>query len=492
LFDANLTRRLLRSPCIAHDGEVYDSQSLGAWIKWMGDIIGESRFLSPSTLMTYNVAEACVHTGSGSGVLSFHQPAHSLIAQLKELDDVLSGSIFSNSSMGLVPSDSLPKGSTTGSVTAPLKELRGMYEQASLPVSPQSLSTCQVRCKRWSKYVMEMGAKVTGLAMLRYQDICSFSSAHTRPYWLVEESLKEFPYLLNASLAVERGISTLRILRRFCEGHGWDTAAQLYSSCAIELEYALWSLWPFLHNRCLPPSSNCPPHHSTLILVGPGEHCMFASLASAVEAARPGDTLLILADMFEAECIIAIEKALHIVGCSPNGIVNIQARFFVSAEAQFSRVCLQGVSFIDCEPTLNCSGPGARISLRNCHLTSAGRKEIMLISDHAACVMKGCLVYNGGDVAVMVEDCSRLSMMDCDIMNVGVAILLAGKSMCSARLCCFKDCREHAIVVIDPLPRDEAGPAVQGPGTAPIGPCLFVDRTTFINRYSCLFSLCFR
>ncbi len=489
LFDANLSRKLLRSPCIAHDGEVYDSQSLSAWIKWMGDIIGDDRFLSPATLMTYNVAEACVRTGADSGFLSFHQPAHSLIAQLKELDDVLSGSVFQNPSSVLVPPDPLSKGPSISSVSAPLKELRCMYEHASLPVSTESLSTCQVRCKRWSKYIMEIGAKVTGLTMLRYQELLSLGlgNAHARQFWFVEEKLREYPYVLNTSLAIERGISTLHILRRFCEGNGWDSAAQLYSSCAIELEYALWSLWPFLHNRCLPPPAPPPPHLCTLVPVGPGEHCMFASLALAVEAARCGDTILVVADLFEAECIIAIEKDLHIVGCSPNGIVNIQARFYISAEVRFSRVCLQGVSFVDSEPTINCSGPGARVSLKNCHLTSSGRKEIMLINNHATCVMKGCLIYNGGDVAVMVEDCSRLSMMECDVLNVGVGILLAGKSKCSARLCSFKDCREHAIIVIDPLPRDEATAVVQDMGAAPTGTSLFVDRTTFINRYFVLF-----
>ena len=44
--------------------------------------------------------------------------------------------------------------------------------------------------------------------------------------WLVDESLKEFPYVLDASFAIERGISTLRILRRYCEGNGWDAAAE--------------------------------------------------------------------------------------------------------------------------------------------------------------------------------------------------------------------------------------------------------------------------
>jgi hypothetical protein len=184
-------------------------------------------------------------------------------------------------------------------------------------------------------------------------------------------------------------------------------------------------------------------------------------------------------DVAEAECIIAIEKALNIVGCSPSGCVNIHARFYISAEVQFSRVCLQGVSFVDSEPTLNCSGPDASVLLRHCHLTSAGRKEIVLINDHAVCIMKGCLVYNGGDVAIMVEDCSRLSMMECDVMNVGVGILVAGKSMCSMRLCSFKDCREHAIIVMDPLPRDDASVS-QG---VCAGTSLFVDRTAFINRF---------
>ncbi len=439
--------------------------------------------------MTYNVAESCVPSSSpGGGVLSFHQPAHSLIAQLKEIDDVLCGSVFLNPSMMLLSPEPLSQGPGIGSVTAPLKELRDLYEHASLPLSPESLSTCQVRCKRWAKYITEMGAKVSGLILLRHHDDCTLQgNAHTNPIWLVDESLKEFPYVLNASLAVERGISTLRILRRFCEGNGWDTAAQLYSSCAIELEYALWSLWPFLHNRPLPLPKPSPPHPSTLILVGPGEHCKFASLALAVEAARHGDTLLVVDDVAEAECIIAIEKALNIVGCAPSGVVNIHARFYISAQVQFSRVCLQGVSFVDSEPTLNCSGPDASVLLRHCHLTSAGRKEIVLINDHAVCIMKGCLVYNGGDVAIMVEECSRLSMMECDVMNVGVGILVAGKSMCGLRLCSFKDCREHAIIVMDPLPHDEAS-ASQG---LCAGTSLFVDRTTFINRYGLYFYIYF-
>jgi hypothetical protein len=481
VFDANFTRRLLRTPCIAHDGEVYDAHTLTAWIKWMSHIIGSDRFLSPATLLTYNVADSCVHTGAAAcSTPSFHQPAHSVSAQLKDMEDTLSGT-----NLDLVPPDDhISKGLSTSSVTAPLKELRQMYEHASLPISAESLSTCQVRCKRWAKYIMEMSAKVTGLIMLRHHGVST-----GRPIWLVDENLKEFPYVLKASFAIERGISTLHILRRYCEGNSWDTAAQLFSSCAIELEYALWSLWPFLHNRYIlfgPPSCHNsmnpnPPHPSTLLLVGHGEHCKFSSLAQAIEAAARGDTLLVLEDVVESERCIAIEKDLKIVGCSPNGSVNIQARFFITAEVQFSRVCLQGVSFVDIEPTLTCSGLSANVLLRHCQLTSAGRKEIMLISHLATCVMKECLVYNAGDVAILVDDGSRLSMMTCDVMNVGVGILVAGKSICSTRLCCFKDCRENAIIVMDPVPRDEHSSSHQDPKVGP-GTSLFIDRTSFINR----------
>jgi hypothetical protein len=477
-FDANFTRRLLRNPCIAHDGEVYCAHTLSPWIKWMSSIIGSNRFLSPATLMTYEVSDSMVSAGAaGFSILSFYHPAHSLNALLKDMEDVLSGNL------ALSPSDPLSKGPSVSSAIAPLKELREMYETASLPPSHELLSTCQVRCKRWAKYIMEMSAKVTGLVMLLHQG--------STPIWLVDENLKEFPYVLNASFAMERGISTLHILRRYCEGNGWDTAAQLYSSCATELEYALWSLWPFLHNRYLsyvPPSLHHsidpkPPHPSTLLLVGPGEHCKFSSLAQAIQAAAPGDTLLVLADMVESDQLIAIEKELNIVGCSPSGPVNIQARFFIVAEVQFSRVCLQGVSYIDVEPTLTCSGPAANVTLRHCQLTSAGRKEIMLVNNHAICVMKECLVYNAGDVAILVEDRSRLSMLACDVMNTGVGVLVAGKSICSTRLCCFKDCRENAIIVMDPLSRDAPGfgSSHHGPKVA-IGTSLFIDHTVFINR----------
>jgi hypothetical protein len=478
VFDANFTRRLLRSPCIAHDGEVYDSHTLTAWIKWMSFIVGQHRFVSPATLTTYDISGAYVDLGSGCSHLSYHQPAHGVSAQLKDMEDALSGNL------SLFPPDIDSKGPSVSSVTAPLKELRDMYEHASLPLSCDSLSTCQVRCKRWAKYIMEVSAKVTGLVMLRMQE-----DGRKRAVWLLDENLKEFPFVLNTSFAIERGVSVLHILRRYCEGNGWDAAAQLYGSCATELEYALWSLWPFLHNRLLAyvhsnlhySISPVPPQPSSLVLVGPGEHCRFASLARAVEAASCGDTLLVLADVVEAGSVIAIDKDLHIVGCSPNGPVNIQARFHVTCEAQFSRVCLQGVSFVDSEPTLTCTGQSANVLLRRCHLTSAGRKEIMFLDNHATCVMKECLVYNAGDVALSVEGGSRLSMMACDVVNVGVGVVVACKSVCSMRLCCFKDCRENAVIVMDPVPREQSQPDS--------GTTLLVDRTVFINRWDLLFSL---
>ena len=471
VFDANFTRRLLRNPCIAHDGEVYDSQTLTAWMKWMSFIVDKHRFVSPATLMTYDISSSYVDLGAGFCNLSYHQPAHSVSAQLKDMEDALSGDLM------LPPPDIDSKGPSVSSVTAPLKELREMYEHASLPLSSDSLSTCQVRCKRWAKYVTEMSAKVTGLIMLRMQE-----DGRKRPMWLLDENLKEFPYLLNNSFTIERGVSILHILRRYCEGNGWNTAAQLYGSCAIELEYALWSLWPFLHNRFLAyvhPNlhfsiSPIPPQPSSLVLVGPGAHCMFASLACAVEAAAVGATLLVLADVVEAGSVIAIDKDLNIVGCSPNGPVSIQARFHVTSEVQFSRVCLQGVSFVDSEPTLTCTGKKANVLLRRCHLTSAGRKEIMFLDNNATCVMKECLVYNAGDVAVIVEGGSRLSMMACDVMNVGVGVIVACMSVCSMRLCCFKDCRENAVIVMDPVPREQSQPQS--------GTTLLVDRTVFINR----------
>ncbi len=480
-FDSNFTRKLLRSPCIARDGEIYDTQSLNAWIKWMEHTVGHNSFLSPATLMTYNLSAAYVPIdSSGSMVLSFHQPAHSLSAQLKDMEDALSGSF------PLSPPDPHSNGPSISSATAPLRELREMYEHASLPISADLLSTCQVRCKRWAKYIMEMSAKVTGLVMLRYHEVCTAGNFHMRPVWLVDENLKEFPYVLNTSFAIERGISTLHLLRRFCEGNGWGTAAQLYSSCAVELEYAFWSLWPFLHNRhlsyynpaCEGSINPSPPNPTTLILVGPGEHCKFSLLSQAIEAARPGDTLLVLADVVESDQVIAIEKQLSIVGCSPNGLVNIKARFYVAAEVQFTRVCLQGVSFVDCQPTLCCSGPSANVLIRRCHLTSAGRKEIVLVSHGATCVMKECLVYNAGDVALMVDGGSRLSMMASDVVNVSVGIFVAGNSVCSMRLCSFKDCRENAIIVLDPQPKCE--PREQE--VEQRGSSLYIDYTTFINR----------
>jgi hypothetical protein len=391
------------------------------------------------------------------------------------------------------------KDASLSSVIAPLQELREMYEHASLPVGFESLSTCQVRCKRWAKYITEMSAKVTGLIMSR-QNMHDAGTGKNQvcTMWLVDENLKGFPYLLNASFAVERGVSALRILCRYCEGRGWDCAAQVFSSCAIDLEYALWSLWPFLHNRSFShvqpsfhgPSNPSPPHPSTLLLVGPEKYCRFSSLSMAIDAARPCDTLLLLEDVIEAGAVIAIDKELSIVGCSPCGSVNVKARFYITAAVSFSRVCLQGVSFVDCEPTITCSGPKANVLIRHSLLTSAGRKEIMFLNNHASCVMKECLVYNAGDVALMVEDGSRLSMVACDVMNVGVGITVAGKSTCSIRLCRFKDCRENAVIVMDPLAVSESGAARRvSEGTpasaSPAATSLVVDHTTFINR--CVF-----
>ena len=107
----------------------------------------------------------------------------------------------------------------------------------------------------------------------------------------------------------------------------------------------------------------------------------------------------------------------------------------------------------------------------------------MHVSNSSTCIMKECLVYNAGELAIFVDDGSRMAMMECDIVNTGVGILVAGNSFFNAVMCCFKDCRENAVIVMDPLSCVEQSTVhLDQEGKVAKGSSLRIERTTFINR----------